>query len=91
MSRTKPKPERVTLHDEVITILKASGKPMTTTALAANVIERGRYRRRDGKPYQPGELWPYSIWQLAERSPDLNRKATTVTLVRRRRAAREAS
>jgi hypothetical protein len=44
---TMPSAPRTTLHEEIATILRESGRPMTTAELADAVNERGIYSRRD--------------------------------------------
>lgn len=39
---------RVTLHEELVAILREQGTAMSTRELAAAVNRRGRYRKRDG-------------------------------------------
>ena len=41
---------RTTLHDEIVTILRETGQPMTTAELADAVNKRGIYTKRDKSP-----------------------------------------
>jgi hypothetical protein len=46
----------VTLHDEMVAVLKKSGRPMKAKEIAAEVNRRGNYERGDGGPVPSGQI-----------------------------------
>ena len=50
VARTTASASHVTLHEEIATILRQNGRPMTTVELAGAVNERGIYSKRDKSP-----------------------------------------
>jgi hypothetical protein len=68
--------DKVTLHEELVAILRERGTAMSTKELAAEVNRRGRYRKRDGTP-----ITDYQVHGRTKNYPKLfERDGTTVRL-----------
>jgi len=66
----------VTLHEELVAILRERGTAMTTRELAAEVNRRGHYEKGDGTP-----VTDYQIHGRTKNYPHLfDRDGTTVRL-----------
>ncbi|WP_309080716.1 GIY-YIG nuclease family protein [Zhihengliuella sp.] len=66
----------MTLHEAINEILLETGRPMTTTEIAAEVNARGAYKKRDGSP-----VTPFQIHGRTKNYPRLfSRSGSTVSL-----------
>jgi hypothetical protein len=50
-------PGAMYLHDAIATVLRATGRPMHVSEIAAEIDRQGLYERNDGAPLPQDQIW----------------------------------